>query len=206
MDEKRQLSRTDRQRKRRKNQRIIYSFILLALLFFIILLILIFTGSGDDHETIQENKENNEVNTDENLDEVDKENSIDHEDSFGEVNEEDESLEEIVIQYIDSDDPNVIEAYVGNWPPMGTTQEEPHVTDFTKDSTDWIEMRNAVIYATNINEEDLIELWFGNGGEQKVIATVKDRSTNEIFRVYLSWIEHSGWQPTLVEKLKEYNP
>lgn len=207
MDDNRQLSRSYRQAKRRRNQRIMYSFILLAILFFVILLILIFTGSSDDKQNDSNNGETEEVIADASNDDFDEANNNDNEiEEEVNQNNENEQEQEIVIQYIDSDDDNVIEAYVGNWPPMGTVQEEPHITDFTKDSIDWIEMREAVLFATNISEDDLVELWFGNGGEQKVIATVKNRSTDEIYRVYLSWVEESGWQPTRVEKLKEYIP
>lgn len=207
MDDKQiQLSRSYRQKKRKRNKQIIYSFVLLALLFFIILLYLIFNGAGDDAKTENNAKANEQetVETTETGDNAAFDDETENENEAGESNGANQLEQEIVIQHIESDDPNVIEAYVGNWPPVGTVQKEPHVTDFTRDGTDWNEMKKAVMLATNIEEENLIELWFGNGGEQKVIATVKDRSTDEIFRVHIEWVESQGWQPTLVEKLKEY--
>jgi competence protein ComGC len=204
LDDNKQISRSFRQAKRRKNQRIIYMLILLAVIAIVILLLLLFNSSNDDNQTAS-NKDN--VNYETVNNDVEEEIEQDNDAEIIEEEQEESIYDvEIIVQLIDSDDENVIEAYVGNWPPIGTSQEEPHVTDFTKNSTDWLEMREAVLFATNIKDEDLIELWFGNGGEQKVIATVQDRSSEEIYRVYLSWIEEAGWQPTRVEKLKEYIP
>lgn len=49
----------------------------------------------------------------------------------------------------------------------------------------------------------MIEWWIENGGDQKVIATVSDTAETEVFRVFLSWVDNEGWQPTKVEILIE---
>lgn len=188
-------SRSERQRKRRKNERILYSLIAIFILSLGMLIFFISKGSTDLKE---EQADRNEV--EERLGQEESEDYIDENDEI----EFDEFEEEIVIQYVDSDDENVIEAFVGNWPPIGTNQSEPHTTNFEDGSDDRNEIRKAVLQVTNIDEENLLELWIGNGGEQKVIANVQDRSNDDIYRVYLSWIEYEGWQVTLVEKLKEY--
>ncbi|HLS22462.1 MAG TPA: DUF1510 family protein [Pseudogracilibacillus sp.] len=188
-------SRSERQRKRRKNERILYSLIAIFILSLGMLIFFISKGSTDLKE---EQADRNEV--EERLGQEESEDYIDENDEI----EFDEYEEEIVIQYVDSDDENVIEAFVGNWPPIGTNQSEPHTTNFEDGSDDRNEIRKAVLQVTNIDEENLLELWIGNGGEQKVIANVQDRSNDDIYRVYLSWIEYEGWQVTLVEKLKEY--
>lgn len=189
-------SRSERQRKRRKNERILYSLIAIFILSLGMLIFFISKGSTDLKE---EQADRNEV--EERLGQEESEDYIDEND---EIEFDEEYEEEIVIQYVDSDDENVIEAFVGNWPPIGTNQSEPHTTNFEDGSDDRNEIRKAVLQVTNIDEENLLELWIGNGGEQKVIANVQDRSNDDIYRVYLSWIEYEGWQVTLVEKLKEY--
>lgn len=186
-------SRSERQTKRRKNERILYILISIAVLFFILLLIFIFTDKDEDTKEPIEEETNIEVESEE-------------EDLEPEttriVTSEDES-DDIVIQEIESSDENVMEAFVGNWEPIGTEQEEPHTTNFDDGSTDRKEIKEAVLSVTQIEADQLIEHWIGNGGEQKVIATVEDWSNNEYYRVYLSWIKNEGWQVTLVEKIKE---
>lgn len=193
--------------KRRRNKQIILSFILLAVLFVIILFILIFKGNDahvSPNETNKDAEQQNLVNepNEENESDaviLDTENNEDNEE-----NSQPSFDDEIITQYVESDDDNVIEAYKGNWPPIGTTQEEPHTTNYEDGSQDRKEIRDAILFVTNVNEENLIEHWIGNGGDQKVIATVEDRSTKNIYRLYLSWVERNGWQVTLVERLKEY--
>ena len=50
----------------------------------------------------------------------------------------------------------------------------------------------------------MIEWHVGNGGEQKVIATVSNRAKTEYYRVYLDWIDGEGWKPTLNERITGY--
>lgn len=115
--------------------------------------------------------------------------------------QENQPLEEPVVTQVETNDDLVIEAYTGNWEPIGTVQEEPHVTQFKKETQDWLEMEQAIRYATGL--DDMITWRIGNNGEQKVIGTVSTRDQQEIYRVYLSWITNEGWQPTKVERLKE---
>lgn len=99
-----------------------------------------------------------------------------------------------------SDDPNVIIAKEGDWQPVGTQQEEPHVVNFERDSIDWQEMVTAI--ESVVNMDDMIIHWLGNGGEQKAIGTVSNHEKTEIYRVYISWVANKGWQPTRVEQLE----
>lgn len=104
---------------------------------------------------------------------------------------------------VTSEDPNVIRAVVGEWEPVGTSQSEPHFTNYDDGSTDRLEIKNAVSQASGVAENDMIENWIGNNGEQKVTATVTQTSTGKVFKVYLSWIEKKGWQATRVEELHQ---
>ncbi len=188
-------SRSERQKKRRKNQRLLYSLLALLTLSLVFFLLLIGKGTDSTDPAQRASEASEDLVSQEEKEAVKPTEDEDTEESFD---------EEVVLQYIDSEDENVIEAYVGNWPPIGTEQSEPHTTNFEDGSTDRKEIRKAVLQVTNIEEEDLVELWIGNGGEQKVIANVKDQSNKDLFRVHLSWVELEGWQVTLVEKLKEY--
>lgn len=199
-------SRSERQIKRRRNERFLFSLIAVAVLFVLMLVFFIFKG---DNGAKVANKDKVEPNESTELTETDDSHTDSDEELATESNlsqvTSDDSSDDITIQSIESTDENVIEAFVGNWPPIGTSQEEPHTTKYEEDSQDRIEIRQAVLNVTRINKDNLTEHWIGNGGEQKVIATVEDNASGDIYRIYLSWIENEGWQPTLVELLKEYN-
>lgn len=95
----------------------------------------------------------------------------------------------------------------GKWKPIGTTQEEPHVSSFDKDSIDWQEKTKALIYATQLPEGKIIIWRLENGGTaDTAIGTVsiyQDRHTP--FQVHLKWVEKEGWMPIKVTKL-DNNP
>lgn len=206
--QKKYSSRSARTKKRRKNERLLYSFIGVAVLFVIMLSVFVFTGKNKV-EQANKTKETNvtEITESDNLMEESPDEAQENEKAA--ENEEASNLdhfdEDVVVQEIESNDPNVIEALVGNWEPVGTTQEEPHTTNYTDESDDRREIKEAIMYVTNIVEDNLTEHWVGNGGEQKVIAHVEDQSTQDKYTVYLSWVEDEGWQPTLVERVEELN-
>lgn len=202
MSEYSRKTRADRHLKRRKNKRNILFFSLLAFLFVIILFSLIIFGNKDNKESMA----NEEVEIEEpSSDDTAKSDGTEDED----INNEDfeteivDHIEEVVIQQVDSTDENVLEAYTGNWQPIGTTQEGPHTTNYNSGSTDRIEIKNAVSLVTGIDPAQMIEHWVGNNGEQKVISTVENKQTNDLYQVYLTWIDEEGWQVTRVERIKE---
>lgn len=105
---------------------------------------------------------------------------------------------------VESDDPNVATAYKDNWQPVGTSQSEPHTTNYNDGSQDREEMAIAVEQALGIAPENQITWWAGRAGDQAVEVTVSPDSNQDVtYRVHLEWIENEGWQPTLVEELKE---
>src|SRR5699024_2022834 len=111
---------------------------------------------------------------------------------------------DVDVQEVDSSDNNVIVAYTGKWSPIGTVQEGSHTTNYSDGSDDRIEIKRAVSTVTGIKEDEMIENWVGNDGEQKVVSTVSNKNTDEVYNVYLSWINNEGWQVTKVERIKEY--
>lgn len=218
MNDSRQ-SRLNKFEKRRKNTKKISILMIVASILILILLAVWIFGGKDEDPSSNDNLES--IDTEENLnsdvqdainvendeelgnqssDEL--ENSVVDEDN--EMNEilDNEEVIEVETEQVEPSDDNVIEAYTGNWQPIGTIQEGPHTTNYDEGSQDRIEIKQAVMSVTGLGE-DLTEQWIGNGGDQKVIATVHDPAQTEIYRVYLSWIDEQGWQPTKVEKLKE---
>lgn len=213
--------RMDKFEKRRRNNKFInYSLVIASVLVVFLIGVWIFGGGNDK---ASENANNNESETDSFFHEVEEDNESEEEseptfseteeqDDENKEEEEDESNEEdeeteVETEVVDSDDPNVIEAVTGNWSPIGTEQTGSHdETVFDDGSQDRIEIKQAVSMVTGIPEESIIEHWIGNGGSpEKVIATVSDQSLTETYRVYLDWINEEGWQPTRMEKLKDYD-
>src|SRR5690625_942238 len=178
---------------------------MLAVVFLIILFSLIAFGNndesiGEEAKGVEEDtdeidlKDENEINIDEDKQDMD---------SDSNEGEEIGEIEDVDVQQVDSIDENVIVAFTGNWPPIGTEQEGTHTTDYKDGSADRIEIKRAVSQVTGIYENEMIEHWVGNDGEQKVVATVSSKTTEEIYRAYLSWVDREGWQVTKVERLKE---
>lgn len=172
----------------------------IAIIFFIILFLFIFGGNKEEEANGgMSTEDSSEQDIEDGLNVT--EDNDDHTSSSDLPS--DHLPEETIVQQINSDDPNVIAAFVGDWPIIKTSQEEPHTTNYEDNSEDRKEIKEAILFVTDIDEAHLIEHWVGNGGEQKVIATVEDQSNETYFRIYLSWIENNGWQVTLVEQIKD---
>lgn len=200
------ISRSRRFQKRRNNKRKLLFFSILALFFFIVLISLITLGNKEEQNEAKEN-ENEIIENNEQTDDIS--NSSDSSETDVEQNELGgldaiNDLGDVVVEQVEPTGENVIEAFVGNWPPSGTIQEGPHTTDYSDGSQDRIEIRRAVSYVTGIPENDMIEWRVENGGEQKVIATVSNRDESEYYRVYLDWLDGEGWKPTLSERITGY--
>lgn len=65
-------------------------------------------------------------------------------------------------------------------------------------------MLQAIRQVTGLTESNMITDYIGNGGSpNKAIATVYNRDNqNEIYRVYIEWLDGTGYQ---VQKLEELN-
>ncbi len=88
----------------------------------------------------------------------------------------------------------------GPWSPIGTVQSEPHQTNYNKGEVDWNEQIKALLYATNINDNDYILWWLGNGGSadsSKGIISTKEAPKKK-YDVILQWVKNQGWKPTSV--------
>lgn len=105
----------------------------------------------------------------------------------------------------DSDDPNVAKVITKDWKPIGTEQTGDHVNSYSSTSVDWQEKRKAFSEATDIPIEDT-SLWFVEQGADPATQAIGTLSTKETpdkaYRVYITWVDGEGWQPTKVEELK----
>lgn len=104
-----------------------------------------------------------------------------------------------------SDDPNVAKVITKDWKPIGTEQTGDHVNSYSSTSTDWQEKRKAFSKATDIPIENT-SLWFVEQGADPATQAIGTLSTKEspdkAYRVYITWVDGEGWQPTKVEELK----
>ncbi|WP_047986364.1 YrrS family protein [Ornithinibacillus californiensis] len=218
-------TRVNKFEKRRKNTKLMTVLLIAASFLVILLLGLWIFGPEDEptdsNEIASSDNTNSEDNNEEETDVASEEESTQTEESSSqteesnsgvtdESNNETETNESTDSQNVETEvadpageDDNVIEAYTAEWQPIGTEQEGPHTTQFDTESQDWLEMEQAIRVATGLTEQDMITWFIGNGGHQKAIGTVTNKAETEIYRVYLSWVDNEGWQPTLVELLKE---
>lgn len=199
-------SRLNRHEKRKKNKQKLLILISLGVVFCIILFSLIaFGGKEDPSEPELSQAEKALKNKEEAGDRVSNQSEeIEIADEKRQSEEESEEESDVDIKEEESDDDNVIKAYSGDWQPVGTSQSGPHTTNYNDGSDDRKEIKEAVSIVTGINNDDIVELWVGNGGDQKVEATVSDQAGENYFKVYLTWIDDDGWQVKRVERLKEY--
>ncbi|RKQ37864.1 YrrS family protein [Oceanobacillus halophilus] len=210
-------TRKNKFEKRRKNTKFISILMIVSVILLILLIgIWLFGGDSNDEKTdeisdekVQDQSDNTDETSMEDTDEeaateIDIVDDTEEEDTT-ENDEEDNNSnnEDVIIEEAEPSDDNVSEAYTGNWEPVGTEQEGPHTINYDSNSQDRLEMTKAILLATGLNEEDYREWWIGRGGEQKVVATVSDSAETEVYRVYLSWKDNEGWQPTKVEVLFE---
>ncbi|MBO0996484.1 DUF1510 family protein [Bacillus sp. SD075] len=103
-----------------------------------------------------------------------------------------------------SGDGNVAATYTSEgWKPVGTEQSGEHTTSFEKGSVDWNEMSKAIASGAGIDEGSMKLWWLQNGGSPTTaIGTVSEGDNPKTFRVYIEWVDGSGWKPAKVEELK----
>ncbi|MFF5396626.1 YrrS family protein [Peribacillus butanolivorans] len=103
-----------------------------------------------------------------------------------------------------SGDGNVATTYTSeSWKPVGTEQSGKHTTSFQKNSVDWNEMSKAIAYGAGIDQGNMRLWWLQNGGSSNTaIGTVSEGDNPKTFRVYIEWVDGSGWKPVKVEELK----
>ncbi len=104
----------------------------------------------------------------------------------------------------ESDKPDVLEVWTNEaWGPIGTEQEEPHVSKFDGQSQDWIEKKEAIAAPLSYEMEELTYIYVQGGATAKeAIGTVQSKEDRVKYRVYIEWVDEKGWKPVRVERLK----
>ncbi|EAC2632107.1 DUF1510 family protein [Listeria monocytogenes] len=118
---------------------------------------------------------------------------------------EKDSSDDKTTETTESDDLNVAKVITKDWKPIGTEQTGDHVNSYSSTSVDWQEKRKAFSAATDIPISNT-SLWFVEQGADPATQAIGTLSTKEnpdkAYRVYITWVDGEGWQPTKVEELK----
>lgn len=169
------------------------------------------TEENADNGKTSSKTENNSNQQEESADaDTDAENKADEEDEDNndaedkDEKEDEDNNKDASTEDVESDDENVTKAYTGDWEPAGTEQSGEHTTNYDDGSQDRNEIKQAVSGVTGVSEDQMIEHWVGNQGEQKVTATIQDESDDQFYKVSLDWVDGEGWKPTKVEELDSF--
>jgi cytoskeletal protein RodZ len=189
--------------KRRKINRILNTAIAVVVLLIITVAWNLFFDGGQSSEQAAKPQSKTEVKKEHGEQKVEVE--INEQQEKDEESEQTDSEEEQEVIETPGPPGSNIEKEIVNpaWQPIGTTQSEPHVTQFKKDSVDWKEMLDAVSYATGLSQSDMIVWFIGNNGPNKAVATISTKDKAQYYKVYIEWVENQGWKPTKVQKLRK---
>lgn len=218
------MGRYERRTKKKKTNVVLNSLIGVVLLLIIIVSASIFLGNDDDkkassekeqaieEEVMDEAEENQEETNEETTDEEDTEKDtqqeeetttdtekekIEEKQTLDETNSE-EDAEEVVTE--GGSEPSVIRTIVNPaWKPIGTVQQGEHYNVY--DGVDWDEMVDAISYATGLSEDAMTIHFLGNNGHNKSVGTIYTKNKEQIYRVYIEWVDGQGWKPAKVEEL-----
>ncbi|MDP1417496.1 YrrS family protein [Peribacillus simplex] len=155
---------------------------------------------GDSEATEEEAEEDSKATEEEDSKATEEDAEEKAEDGADPEKAGDAELEEVE----SSGDGNVAAAYTSeDWKPVGTEQSGEHTTSFEKGSVDWNEMSKAIASGAGIDEGSMKLWWLQNGGSSNTaIGTVSEGDNPKTFRVYIEWVDGSGWKPVKVEELK----
>lgn len=221
-------SRYERRTKKKKTNVVLNSLIGVVLLLIIIVSASIFLGNDDEkasskEDQTTENQEGTESDDTEVIEEeTNQEDTVDETTTDIEQQEEEEdansesvqqeSEEKVTLDETNSeedteevvteggDGPEVIRTIVNPaWEPIGTVQQGEHYNVY--DGVDWDEMVSAISYATGLSEDAMTIQFLGNNGHNKSVGTIYTKNKEQIYRVYIEWVDGKGWKPSKVEEL-----
>ena len=102
----------------------------------------------------------------------------------------------------ESTDSNVEKAWENSdWQPIKTAQSGTHYANFNDNSSDRKEIKSAFSQALDLAPENIEEWWLDGPNSSEIYGFLTNKKTNEAYKVHLNWIDNTGWQPILVEKL-----
>ena len=200
--------------KRRKTNIVLNTLIVIVLLLIVVVTVNVFFGddkaaSKEDAERAsalsQSGQEKKDTNTDsqekvrtskDKNKEKDQDQDIDKD---GDLSEKDDVKDQEIVTEGGSD-PEVKKTIVNpSWEPVGTSRTGQHFNEYS--GADWDEMVQAISYGTGIDPSNMTILFLGNNGPDKSVGTVKQKDTQQEYRVYIEWVDEKGWKPTQVEEL-----
>ncbi|GGE43102.1 putative membrane protein YrrS [Pullulanibacillus camelliae] len=153
------------------------------------------TKSEEKHKTAGENSSKDKSDKD-NTQATDDQNQGDD----SQVSDDDSTTSDDSDSTTDEDAKNG-PALTGPWKPIGTSQSEPHTTNYDQGSVDWNERVKAMSIATGISEGDMVVVWLGNGGApDKSLGKVHAKGSNTTYDVLLQWVKNKGWKPLSVDE------
>ncbi|KPU56100.1 YrrS family protein [Bacillus wiedmannii] len=89
-----------------------------------------------------------------------------------------------------------------SWKPIGTVQGAKPEMKFKEGTVDWSEMKQAISYAVDVPESQLIFDFIGNNGDNKAYGNVRDKQSNKKYKIDIDWVENQGWKPASVQVVK----
>ncbi|PEM35722.1 YrrS family protein [Bacillus toyonensis] len=89
-----------------------------------------------------------------------------------------------------------------SWKPIGTKQGAKPEMKFKEGTVDWSEMKEAISYAVDVPEGQLIFEFIGNNGNNKAYGNIRDKQSNKKYKVDIDWVENQGWKPVSVQVVK----
>jgi hypothetical protein len=207
--------------KRRKTNIVLNALIVIVLLLIVVVTVNIFfsddqTASKSNDKVENSVKENNSETAgalsqgdeeDTNIDGQEKETtskdnnkeSDQNIDKDGDLNSQNDVKDQEVVTEGGSD-PEVKKTIVNPaWEPVGTSQTGQHFNEYS--GVDWDEMVQAISYGTGIDPGNMTIVFLGNNGPDKSVGTVKQKDTQQVYRVYIEWVDEKGWKPTQVEEM-----
>lgn len=163
--------------------------------------------AGKKEETDSEKEDavgDSEATTEEDAEEDSKATEEDSEEKAEDGADPEKAGDDELVEVEGSGDGNVAATYKSEgWEPVGTKQSGEHTTSFEKGSVDWNEMSKAIATGAGIDEGSMKLWWLQNGGSPNTaIGTVSEGDDPKTFRVYIEWVDGSGWKPVKVEELK----
>ncbi|WP_299741697.1 DUF1510 family protein [uncultured Rossellomorea sp.] len=100
-----------------------------------------------------------------------------------------------------SDEPNVDKVITKDWQSVPTNQKNHTRVTLDEGSLDWGEMTTAISRGADLSKEDMILWWVESDRSDSATATVTNKAQTETYRVYVSWLDGTGYTPTKVELL-----
>ena len=150
-------------------------------------------SQGDEEDTNIDGQEKETTSKDNNKE------SDQNIDKDGDLNDQNDVKDQEVVTEGGSD-PEVKKTIVNPaWEPVGTSQTGQHFNEYS--GVDWDEMVQAISYGTGIDPGNMTIVFLGNNGPDKSVGTVKQKDTQQVYRVYIEWVDEKGWKPTQVEEM-----